>query len=723
MSSLANPLSPMLHGQDHSRHSQDDPYFADSGTETHSRSSMPMLSRLQASWHNYTHRPPAQQQVDQESLESYDESNNDSPDEGEADSSVPVSDGPGPSPATLSASLSALSSSASTSTIAPTLSSSSSSSTTASTSTITPTSSSSQTHTEAGSSGSSEQASQDAPRTLLGSVYRPGQVLSAISASFLHKEPRGYARDNESEKVTMSYTEMNARSSGRQVTNDEERRGSASSVSSSESGYSTPIVRKKSGERVKSSLKLPGLVRTQSLPSTPSKMVHFDANLEQIRRFSRMDQPQAVSEQNSPAEGNGGVEFHWGDSTSSSSESDSDMSSDDESENEHDYPSAKHHSSSYWNNTEWSIDLPNFVPPELTEKSGPVVVENILLSPDKSCLVGHVLVKNLSFEKSVVARYTVDYWRTAIEVFATYNDDIRRRARNLGYDRFSFVINLSDLPQHALRTKSLFFCVRFSANGTDYWDNNNTFNYQVDFSRQPKPGMEKNVRGHRRHHRRSRQTDRESSPVHRRSQSHPNFGHFSMDDGMDYFNSKPAVLFSPALAPVVGGPVETDLGPKKQQKAKVKKLTSRYSFGASFRQTNGNSSSIPDYDETTDDDDNFTFPKTSSRVASPPAAQPAWDSLSYQDILNKYCFFGNPSSSTDSKKTTTSVSSNDDATDAITDATQSLELSTTGSTEDSHLTDKSRAALSSPVSPTTADPLIDGHEFMTMASMPRRKLK
>lgn len=558
-------------------------------------------------------------------------------------------------------------------------------------------------------------------------MYRPGQVLSAISASFLHKEPRGYARDNESEKVTMSYTEMNARSAGgRATTNDEERRGSASSVSSSESGYSAPIVRKKSGERVKSSLKLPSLVRTQSLPSTPSKMVHFDANLEQIRRFSRMDQPQAVSEQNSPAESNGGVEFHWGDSTSSSSESDSDVSSDDESDNEHDYPSAKHHSSSYWNNTEWSIDLPNFVSPELTEKSGPVVVENILLSADKSCLVGHVLVKNLSFEKSVVARYTVDYWRTAIEVFATYNDDIRRRARNLGYDRFTFVINLSDLPQHALRTKSLFFCVRFSANGTNYWDNNNTFNYQVDFSRQPKPGMEKKVRGHRRHHRRSRQTDRESSPVHRRSQSHPNFGHYSMDDGMDYFNSKPAVLFSsPALAPVVGGPVETDLGPKKEQKAKVKKLTSRYSFGRSFRQTNGNSG-IPDYEETTDDDDNFTFPKTSSRVASPPAAQPAWDSLSYQDILNKYCFFGNPSS-TDSKKTNTtteSSTSDDDSTDAITDATNSLGLSTAGSAEDGQsFTDKSMAALSSPVSPTTADPLIDGHEFMTMASMSRRKLK
>lgn len=33
----------------------------------------------------------------------------------------------------------------------------------------------------------------------------------------------------------------------------------------------------------------------------------------------------------------------------------------------------------------------------------------------------------------------------------------------------------------------MFFCVRYNVGGQDYWDNNNSINYQVDFSKKFKP--------------------------------------------------------------------------------------------------------------------------------------------------------------------------------------------------------------------------------------------
>ncbi|KAI9211583.1 hypothetical protein DS838_003525 [Geotrichum bryndzae] len=102
----------------------------------------------------------------------------------------------------------------------------------------------------------------------------------------------------------------------------------ASTASSSLSTPSTSIpsspssiLRKKSGERVKSSLKLPSLVRHQSMPAT-SKMVHFDAKLERVRHFLYSEKPTAVSAQSSPTEER--PKFHWGSDSDHESESSED---------------------------------------------------------------------------------------------------------------------------------------------------------------------------------------------------------------------------------------------------------------------------------------------------------------------------------------------------------------------------------------------------------------
>jgi hypothetical protein len=108
----------------------------------------------------------------------------------------------------------------------------------------------------------------------------------------------------------------------------------------------------------------------------------------------------------------------------------------------------------------------------------------VYLSKDKKSLLGAVAVANLAFHKSVVARFTLDYWKTTSEVAAEYEFGIRDKAAD-GYDRFVFTIKLSDLAH--LENKTLFFCVRYSVAGQEFWDNNNAMNFQVAFIKKAKP--------------------------------------------------------------------------------------------------------------------------------------------------------------------------------------------------------------------------------------------
>jgi hypothetical protein len=105
-------------------------------------------------------------------------------------------------------------------------------------------------------------------------------------------------------------------------------------------------------------------------------------------------------------------------------------------------------------------------------------------------LIGSVVVANLAYAKTVVARFTLDYWKTTSEVIAEYNNDVRRRQQADGYDRFNFNIKLAD--QANLEAKTMFFCVKYCVNGVEYWDNNNSTNFQVDFRKKAKPQNGKN---------------------------------------------------------------------------------------------------------------------------------------------------------------------------------------------------------------------------------------
>jgi Carbohydrate/starch-binding module (family 21) len=221
-----------------------------------------------------------------------------------------------------------------------------------------------------------------------------------------------------------------------------------------------PMVRKKSGELVKPALK-PGTRsssarrRPSSMPSTPTfpKAVHFDSHLEHVRHFLQVDKPLAVSAGSSPVE-----QYPT--------------------EEEYPFPSDSRSSTPPF---EWDIRLPNFPSDSYERKMMPIRVEKVFLSSDNKKLIGTVAVANLAFQKYVVARFTLDYWKTTSEVTAEFNNDVRRKQQNDGHDRFNFNIKLAD--QANLENKTLFFCVRYNVNGQEHWDSNNGFNFQVDFNK------------------------------------------------------------------------------------------------------------------------------------------------------------------------------------------------------------------------------------------------
>ena len=217
------------------------------------------------------------------------------------------------------------------------------------------------------------------------------------------------------------------------------------------------MVRKKSGELVRPALRGSSMRRRpSSMPGTPTygKAVHFDSRLEHVRHFLQVDRPLAVSAGTSPV---------------------------DSQEDDTEFP---FHRQTNTPDVEWEIRLTNFPSDTLERKCAAVRVERVFLSANKKSLMGAIAVRNVAFHKFVVARFTLDYWKTTSEVVADFNNDVRRKYTDEGYDPFVFNIKLDD--QNNLENKTLFFCVRYNVDGQEYWDNNNSINYQVDFSKNEK---------------------------------------------------------------------------------------------------------------------------------------------------------------------------------------------------------------------------------------------
>jgi Carbohydrate/starch-binding module (family 21) len=415
-------------------------------------------------------------------------------------------------------------------------------------------------------------------------------------------------------------------------------------------GRSRPaMVRKKSGELVRPALRTPSAKRRPtSMPGTPTygKAVHFDSHLEHVRHFLQVDRPLAVSARSSPVDNyDGDMEFPF--------------SGDDEKDSRSPY--------------EWQIRLSNFPAETEERKVMPVHVERVYLSSDNKLLMGSIAVQNLAFQKLVVARYTLDYWKTTSEVVADFNNDVRRK-HNDGLDHFTFSIKLAD--QAHLENKTMFFCIRYNVNGQEYWDNNHSTNYQVDFTKKVKSQNDKSSLG-------ALPRSRPSPPTSGRPVSMPiTFDDFSAGkfDNFGTFSQSPAsIIGEPPIklrAPRPRANMIPD-APTRRHKAKGPAFGNRYDFGASLNAAIQNAAAVlgeqsglvagPDTKQSSHEvparkgvavastlENGVRAPKlgqvfhtlsaaplsSSKPVAALVSEKPPLQSQSYQELVDKYCFVG-----------------------------------------------------------------------------------
>ena len=249
---------------------------------------------------------------------------------------------------------------------------------------------------------------------------------------------------------------------------------SLAAAAAARSEPSPPLIRKKSGEPLKSSLKVKRtpargsltvitdpvvLSSSKSAPATPAhKGVRFNAQLEQVKHFLAEQKPIAVSRDGSPTDTSGTdpefPPFIYG--------RDDDVT---------ERALVMHR-----------IDVPTV--PLLADDKHDIVVESVDLVG--TTIEGVVRVRNIAFEKWVAVRFTLDKWQTTSEVTARYKESLHDGM----IDRFTFSIKLADVLSRA-EEKTLFLAVRYSVAGRDIWDNNSGRNYQVRIVREKpaKPTM------------------------------------------------------------------------------------------------------------------------------------------------------------------------------------------------------------------------------------------
>lgn len=416
------------------------------------------------------------------------------------------------------------------------------------------------------------------------------------------------------------------------------------------------LIRKKSGELVRPALRASSTRRRpSSMPGTPtySKAVHFqESSLEHVRHFLQVDRPIAVSAGSSPV---------------------------DPYDDEHEYPFGDDESSPRSPPFKWEVRLTNFPQVSVERETLPVRTERVYLSPDTKILKGDVVVRNLAFHKLVVARFTLDYWKTTSEVVAEYNNDVRKQQAVHGCDLFTFRIKLED--QAKLENKTMYFCVKYSVNGQDYWDNNNSVNYQVDFSKQAKTQNGNQSTQAKSSHSldalpRSKPSAAFSSP---RPRSMPSFDDFAGCINPYEFSSfpQPSALVGDSPIRFKNKPSTQGIVPDApgRPKASVNQQAfgNRYDFGASLSAAiQAASTSIGDRGEVpsrsdvkpTSDKDTGTPPvvkvqpspdagkavkgsqvgqqkiKDVPKPVALTAEKPSLQSQSYHELLDKYCFFG-----------------------------------------------------------------------------------
>ncbi|KAJ7771478.1 putative phosphatase regulatory subunit-domain-containing protein [Mycena metata] len=226
------------------------------------------------------------------------------------------------------------------------------------------------------------------------------------------------------------------------------------------------MVRKKSGQPVKSSLKSStprprgslavvtgGAGSSKSAPSTPTqgtRSVHFDAQLEHVKLFIAEQKPLAVSRDGSPTDDTSGTDG--------------------------DFPDWIYGGREGGAGAGGRLEMLVEVPPPPGELD--VKLQALTLSEDGTSVGGTVAVRNMAFDKWVAVRFTFDDWQTTSEVTGRYSHSLPGGR----VDVFAFTIRLNDLLAR-IEGKIMMLAVRYTSAGREMWDNNGGKNYRATFRR------------------------------------------------------------------------------------------------------------------------------------------------------------------------------------------------------------------------------------------------
>ncbi|GLB35529.1 putative starch/carbohydrate-binding module (family 53) [Lyophyllum shimeji] len=256
---------------------------------------------------------------------------------------------------------------------------------------------------------------------------------------------------------------------------------SASSTTLTTSQSQPRLIRKKSGQLVKSSLKSSKslsvvtsastcgtLASSKSEPNTPSahaKAVHFDAQLEHVKLFLAEQKPLAVSRDGSPTEDTSGTDtdfpsFVFGQDTNMKAQAQQQRRN-------------------------LVMHTPNV--PRHRNLNADVVLESLALAPEALSILGHVRVRNIAYAKSVVARFTFDAWQTTSEVSARYASSPSPEV-----DVFVFTIRINDMVSR-IEGKRMWLAVKYVVGEREMWDNNAGRDYLAEFevAKAPAPMRER----------------------------------------------------------------------------------------------------------------------------------------------------------------------------------------------------------------------------------------
>ncbi|XP_001510930.2 protein phosphatase 1 regulatory subunit 3A [Ornithorhynchus anatinus] len=101
------------------------------------------------------------------------------------------------------------------------------------------------------------------------------------------------------------------------------------------------------------------------------------------------------------------------------------------------------------------------------------VLESTVFLPGITCMKGTIRVLNVSFEKLVYVRMSLDAWHTYYDILAEYVPD----SCDGETDQFFFKISL--VPPYQKEGATVEFCIRYETSVGTFWGNNNGGNYTL----------------------------------------------------------------------------------------------------------------------------------------------------------------------------------------------------------------------------------------------------